>query len=383
VIPLLLLWLAWCSPLAAQAPPLTLQADDPRLQQGIDLIYQLRFAKADHHFERLIAAEPDNPVGHFFLALVGWWRVLVDLDDTSHDEEFYGLLEKCVQVCDQRLTQRPGDFDALMCKGGAIGFRGRLRGDRHDFLQAAADGLRCLPLLDQIRLLDPANKDVLFAGGIYDYFVEAMPERYPVVKPIVWLMRRGDKQRGLEQLRTVAQEGRYARTEAAYFLAQIYRVFEGDDRLAFDYFQQLHARYPGNALFHRHTARAMIALGAWEQGAALYAEVARHSEAGQTGYHRRGHLEAVYYLGRDAFRQRQLELALRNFSAADSLGQGLEKDLHYLALAALNRGMCLDLLGRRPEALAAYRQVKRQPDYRQSHDLADQYLETPYTGGTP
>lgn len=378
MIPLLLLWLALCSPLAAQVPPHTLQTDDPRLQQGIALIYQLRFAEADRHFQAIVAAEPDNPVGHFFLAMVAWWRVLVDLDDTRHDEAFYALLEKCVQICDQRLAQHPVDFDALMCKGGAIGFRGRLRGDRHQFLQAAADGLKCLPLLDQIRLLDPANKDVLFAWGIYDYFVEAMPERYPIVKPIVWLMTRGDKQRGLEQLQTVAREGYYARTEAAYFLAQIYRVFEEDDRRAFDYFAQLHERYPDNALFHRHTARAMISLGAWDQGAALYAEVVRRSQAGQVGYHRRGHLEALYYLGRDAFRRRHLDQALQAFAAADSLGQGLEEDHNYLALAALNRGMCLDLQGRRPEALQAYRQVKARPDYRQSHDLADKYLKTPY-----
>lgn len=379
MIALLLLCLALGSPLVAQEAPHTLRTDDPRLQQGIDLIYQLRFDEADRYFTCIVAAEPDNPVGHFFLAMVSWWRVLVDLDDTRHDEAFYALLERCIQVCDQRLAQRPGDFDALMCKGGAIGFRGRLRGDRHDFLQAAADGLRCLPLLDQIRQLDPANKDVLFAWGIYDYFVEAMPERYPIVKPIVWLMKRGDKARGLQQLQTVAREGYYARTEAAYFLAQIYRVFEGDDRQAFDYFAQLHQRYPDNALFHRHTARTMIELGAWDQGAALYAEVARRSEAGQTGYHRRGQLEACYYLGRDAFRRRQLDLALQAFVAADSLGQGLKDDHDYIALAALNRGMCLDLQGRRPEALQAYRQVKARPDYRQSHSLANQYLKNPYT----
>ncbi|MSR83452.1 MAG: hypothetical protein EXS58_11100 [Candidatus Latescibacteria bacterium] len=379
---LLLLCLVLCNPLTAQEPPHTLQTDDPRLQQGIALIYQLRFAEADRYFETIITAEPDNPVGHFFLAMVTWWRVLVDLDDTSHDEAFYALLEKCVQVCDQRLAQHPGDFDALMCKGGAIGFRGRLRGDRHQFLQAAADGLKCLPILDQIRLLEPTNKDVLFAWGIYDYFVEAMPERYPIVKPIVWLMTRGDKERGLQELQTVAHQGYYARTEAAYFLAQIYRVFEEDDRQALDYFQELCARYPDNALFQRSTARAMISVGAWDQGAALYAEVARRSETGQAGYHRRGHLEARYFLGKDAFRRRQLDQALLSFAAADSLGQGLEEDHHYVALAALGRGMCLDLQGRRPEALQAYRQVKRRPDYRQLHDLADKYLESPY-GASP
>ena len=54
----------------------------------------------------------------------------MDLEDTSHDDEFYRLLQVCIDVCDRRLAVNPEDFDAIMFKGGAIGFRGRLRGDR-------------------------------------------------------------------------------------------------------------------------------------------------------------------------------------------------------------------------------------------------------------
>ena len=58
---------------AAAVEGLTLRGDtDPRIEQGIDLIYQLRFAEADLYFERIIAEDPANPAGHFFLAMVGW-----------------------------------------------------------------------------------------------------------------------------------------------------------------------------------------------------------------------------------------------------------------------------------------------------------------------
>ena len=85
----------------------------------------------------MIEADPENPLGHFFLAMVTWWRVLIDLDDTAHDEVFYDLLQRCIEVCDRRLERDPDDFDAILFKAGAIGFRGRLRGDRGQYLRAA------------------------------------------------------------------------------------------------------------------------------------------------------------------------------------------------------------------------------------------------------
>ena len=102
--------------------------------------------------------------------MTSWWRVLIDLEDRSHDELYYDQLQECIDVCDARLEEDPDNFDAILFKGGAIGSRGRLRGDRGKFLGAARDGLRSLPLLKRSRNLEPTNKDILFGQGIYDYF---------------------------------------------------------------------------------------------------------------------------------------------------------------------------------------------------------------------
>ena len=240
-----------CGPAVAQSGPLTMRGEqDTRIQQGIDLIYQLQLDEAALYFEQIIDADPDNPLGHFFRAMVGWWRVLIDLEDTRHDEEFYRLLQACIDVCDRRLEVDPDDFDAILFKGGAIGFRGRLRGDRGQFVRSARDGLRCLPLLDKSRSLEPTNKDILFGQGIYNYFAEVIPKRYPIVRPVMLFLHKGDRQLGLTQLRDVAEGGRYARAEARYFPAQIHRVFEDDHLRALPYLEDLHNQYPDNALFH-------------------------------------------------------------------------------------------------------------------------------------
>ena len=383
--PLLVAFLSLLPPGPAGAEGLTMRGGtDPRIQQGIDLIYQLHFVEADRYFEALIADDPANPAGHFFLAMVGWWRVLIDLEDRSHDEAFYRLLERCIEVCDNRLAQDPDDFDAILFKGGAVGFRGRLRGDRHQFVRAARDGLRCLPLLKKSRALEPTNKDILFGQGIYNYFAEVIPERHPIVRPIMLFLADGDRELGLQQLQQVARDGRYARVEAIYFLAQIHRMFEEDDAGALPYLVELHEMYPENALFHRYRARTLIALGRWVQGIGQYEEVARRSRAGQAGYHQRGHIEALYYIGKNAFRQRRREAAVGSFSAADSLARTLGPDPEdqetngYAALANLYLGMTFDELGRQEDARQSYARVLELPEQGTSHKKARRYRGDPY-----
>ncbi|MFH1567522.1 MAG: tetratricopeptide repeat protein [Gemmatimonadota bacterium] len=366
------------------AEPLTARGYDQRVQDGIDLIYRLRFAEADAHFARFMAAEPDNPLGYFFYAMVDWWRVLVDLEDHSHDEAFYRRVARCIEVCDRRLEAEPDNFDAILFKGGAIGFRGRLRGDRAQYLGAAHDGLACLPLLKRSRLMEPTNKDILFGQGIYNYFRVVIPQRYPVVQAVTWMLEAGDRDLGLRQLEEVAREGQYARAEALYFLAQIHRLFENDPGTALRYLEQLHERYPENALFHRYRARALVDLGRWDQGMALYRDAIRRAEQGQPGYHLRGHIESLYYVGKGAFMRGRYAEVVEVMSAADRLSAGLEGDAEarnlrgYVPLAKLYLGMALDALGRRAEARAQYARVLDLPRFGSSHNLARKYLEQAY-----
>ncbi|MCY3664904.1 MAG: hypothetical protein OXH81_04530, partial [Gemmatimonadetes bacterium] len=73
----------------------TMRGFDARIQRGIDLIYNLRFAEAERHFQDIVATEPDNPLGYFFRAMVSWWRILIDLADKTHDAEFHARLKQC------------------------------------------------------------------------------------------------------------------------------------------------------------------------------------------------------------------------------------------------------------------------------------------------
>ena len=367
------------------ATTLTMRGYDPRIQAGIDLIYNLRFKEADLYFDTVVDADPDNPLGYFFRAMTSWWRVLVDLEDRSHDELLYRQLQDCIDICDRRLKDDPNDFDAILFKGGSIGFRGRLRGDRGQFLKAARDGLRSLPLLERSLKLEPTNKDILFGQGLYDYFAVVMPERHPIIRPIMWFLRDGDKERGLRELQEVAHSGLYARVEARYFLSQIYRFFEGDPVRSLFYQKELRRQYPDNAVFHRNTARTLIKLGRWPQGLQLYREYVQLSEEGRPGYHTRGRIESLFYIGKRAFALGRSQDAIRALIAVDSLSYTLGEEGEvravrgYTPLANLYLGMAYDETGQRQLALESYQRVRKLPKQRRSHELAKQYQKNAYS----
>ncbi len=133
---------------------------DSLASMGIRQIYDIKFDQAEKTFRELIADYPDHPAGRFFLAMIDWWKVLLNPDDESHDEIFFQKLEDVIYQCDQLLDKNPENVDALFFKGGAIGFRGRLRSLRESWLKAADDGREALPIVERASSLDPDNKDV-------------------------------------------------------------------------------------------------------------------------------------------------------------------------------------------------------------------------------
>ena len=140
---------------------------DSRVNDGIKQIYNIKFTEAEKTFRSVIADYPQHPAGRFFLAMIDWWKILLDPDNESYDEIFFQKLEDVIYQCDQLLAKNPKDVDALFFKGGSIGFRGRLRAFRESWLKAADDGREALPIVEEAASLDPNNMDVQLLSLIH------------------------------------------------------------------------------------------------------------------------------------------------------------------------------------------------------------------------
>ena len=357
------------------------RAIDQRVQRGIDELYNYEFDKAESDISDVIKLCPDHPVGYFFRAMIQWERIISKFDDESQDEKLYKLLDVVVDVCEKRLDENPDDVAAMFFKGGAVGFRGRLRANRGKWLGAVNDGMVALPLVRKAYELEPNNYDVLLGIGIYNYYAAVIPGRYPIVKPAMIFFPNGDRKKGLEQLQQASLHAKYAQVEATYFLMQNYFTYEKDYTHALELARKLHEKYPNNSMFYRYLGRCLVSTGYLGEANDIFIDIITRYTQQKLGYDLYDAREAYYYIGKFEFLAGRYDTALKNFYACDELSRKLDNDVAsgFMSLGNLIVGMIYDAQGKRHDALDQYQKVLTMKEYENSYQDAKKYLQQPYT----
>lgn len=367
-------------PVSAPAQWVTDPTIEKKIQRGIDYIYNLEFDKADTVFADVVRWNPDHPIGYFFQAMTQWWRILTNFDDESQDKKFYEMLDKIMNMCEERIDKNPNDVTALFFDGGAVGFRGRLRANRSKWVGAANDGMVALPIVRKAFELDPKNYDVLLGIGIYNYYAAVIPDKYPFVKPFMLFFPGGDRKKGLEQLEEVWQHAKYARVESGYFLLQNYFQYEKDFPKALALATELNKKYPQNPVFHRYLGRCYISLGRLGEANDVFEEIRKRFKKKQTGYDTYDGREAYYYLGKYEFLTGKIDPAMRDLFTSDSLSRIVDKDgaSGFMSLTNLMIGMIYDMQNIRSAAVEQYEKVLDMKDFENSRIDAEKFLKQPY-----
>lgn len=349
-----------------------------QVQKGIKEIYNIKFDEAEKTFRNLIADYPNHPAGRFFLAMIDWWKILLDIENESYDDIFFQKLEDVIFQCDQILEKDPDNVDALFFKGGAIGFRGRLRSVRNSWLKAADDGREALPIVERAAKLDPNNLDVQLGFGIYNYYASVIPEEYPMIKPLMIFFPSGNKEEGIRQLRNTAFNGKYAKYEARYFLMTIYYRYESNPYLAEEFAKMLVEDFPDNPTFQRWLGRIYVRQGKMQLADSLFKDVLRKADENYYGYNFPASLrEANYYVGYNYKLNNQNDSAKIYLKKCVEISEAIDKDeesgflinsILYLAQISESKNLI-------EEAISYYERLLRMRDWGNSHSNAEYNLK--------
>ncbi len=355
---------------------------DSLIASGINQIYNLKFEEAEQTFHQIKTDYPDNPVGDFFDAMIVWWRIMIDFNNTDLDDIFVEKLEDVIDKCDDILDEDPYNIDALFFKGGALGFRGKLYSIRESWLDAAQDGIDALPIVHDAFAVDSSNMDIQLGFGIYNYYAEMIPEKYPFVKPFMVFFPSGDKKKGIEQLEAAAMKGKYSKYESRYFLMTLFYLHENNYSRALHYAEMLTNDFPDNPIFQRHHGRILVKMGFYRRASNIFSDILNKRELGLRGYSESSEREAKYYLGLNLFKENKLDSSKTYFLASEKLSRMLldkeYKQSGYLANTLLYLGMIEDLTGNRQEAIDYYEQVIDIDEFKDSHNRAEKLIEVPY-----
>jgi tetratricopeptide (TPR) repeat protein len=313
--------------------------------------------------------------------MIDWWRILLDLDIESYDELFFQKIEDVIFNCERILEKDPSNIDALFFKGGAIGFRGRLRAYRESWLKAADDGREALPIVEQASLLDSNNVDVQLGFGIYNYYADVIPMQYPVLKPLMIFFPEGNREKGIEQLTNTALKGKYAKYEARYFLMTLYYTYENNPYKADEFANMLVLDFPNNPIFEKWKGRISIKKGDYYSGSQIFSSVMSKAEKNLSGYNTsKTKREASYYIGLQYRNLNQLDSAKYFFEMCGKLSKEIDKkeESGFWVNAFLYLGMIHDKLNEREKAVEYYKKLLDMREFNNSQELAKKYLTEPF-----
>jgi len=357
-------------------------AQDPKFDSlvntGINQIYNINFDDAEQTFTQLQKAYPKHPAGKFFDAMIIWWQIMLDQNNESFDELFEDKLEEVIDFCDEILDEDDSNVDAIFFKGGSLGFRGRLYALRKDWFDAALDGKDALPLVFEAYEIDPNNEDVKLGFGIYNYYAESIPEKYPFIKPAMIFFPSGDKEKGISQLEAAAKNSKYAAIESKFFLMTLYYQFEEDYDKALVYAEELNKSFPNNPFFEKYYGRIFIKKGDYTKASRIFKKIKDKHNLNLPGYSKLLSRESNYYLGVDRMNKGQIDEAKIYFLECEMLSRELESEKEeesgFLVNSILYLAKLCDKKGDFELARKRYSELLKMRDYGNSHKKAEKYL---------
>ncbi len=357
------------------------QSRDEQISKGIDYVYQLKFDSANAIFQTFIDKDAKDPTGYFLQAMSLWWQVFINKQDQSKDDEYLSKVDKCIQLCDDKLDANENDDWVLFLKGGVIGYRGFLNSMRENWLSAVNDGKEGLSLLQRSYEINPSNKDALFGVGIYNYTADYAGDRFPFLKPLMIFFPKGNKELGLQQLQDCAQNAKFAKTEAKYVLCHVNLIYEKNYAEAEKYALDLFKMYPQNPVFEKYLGRSYVGEGKFNESVTTWLDVLAKNDSGQNGFNTKyTRQEADYYLAVSYLNLGRNDDALSLYNQTVNLCNDLDKDKEtaYKVFSVLGIGMINDRKGNRSEALKLYDNVLEMKEIDNSHQLADFYKHNPF-----
>lgn len=354
------------------------QSRDEVILKGIDHVYRMEFDSALAIFQPMVNNDPRDPAGPFFVSMTEWWRIYINKEDKSNDDNYLGKVDNCIRLCDEKLDANENDDMAAFYRGGVVGYRGFINSIRDNWLAAIDDGREGLNLLQKSYELNPSNKDAILGIGLYNYAVDYVVNRYPFLKAVLFFFPKGNKELGLQQLRECAVNGKFSKTEANVILCFIHLRYEKNYPEAVVYASKLVQQYPQNALFKRFLGTCYIGLNRYAESDSLYREMLANIDSlkyGYTGPYVKREVSYYYAVGKS--RTNQLDDALKYYDQTVNICREIEGDNHspFHVFSVLGIGIIHDMKGNHNEAVKYYDRVLEMKDIDNSRETAQKYKE--------
>lgn len=269
IFPFLLISLqVWSQPNVLSDP----QAVDD-IEEQLNLIYNFRFESFETYYQEIQTKDPNHPLPWLFHSIKIYWEHFPVTPESDFHQTYVDYISDAIEKSDALLKKDKDNTEASF-----ISLVSRLL-----LMQYYADNHQSSKVIPYVRKAYQLTKagfdltdnfvDFNFSTGLYNYYIEAYPEKHPVYKPIAYFFPKGNKELGLKQLEYTWKHGIFLDAEALSFLVYISLNFEGDYRKSARYTRMLYQEYPNNPLYLSYRIRTLLLLERYHRAEQLVDEL--------------------------------------------------------------------------------------------------------------
>ena len=313
---------------------------------SVNAIYNAEHEKVEKDFKWLRYRFPNHPLPYFLYGLNEWWKILPEPSLYPENEKMIAYLDTAQFYAEAMFEKDEEDMEAAFFLAAIHGFKGRFYAETQSWTKATFAAKKALDFMEISKNNKNLSPEFLFGDALYNYYVEWIPEHYPILKPVLRFFEEGDKELGVKQLTQVAQNAFYTRTEAQYFLMRIWALDEGELQKGLQLSEYLHETYPQNAYFHRFYARLLYTAGKINDAERECLEIFQNIDSAKAGYGGTSGRYAGFFLGQIYERKNQLDEAKQYYKRAMLASESVEEEeagyylysIYHLGLIAEEQG---------------------------------------------
>jgi hypothetical protein len=238
------------------------------VRKDINHIYNLQFDKAREVYNEVIRLYPEHPIVFLLKGLINYWENYPMLQTTPSHVSFEEDMRQCIALSE---TNNNPDYKAEYVLADLCA--------RSMLLMYYDDNsliMEVIPLTKvtykQIRHatnLTSYCTDLYYFTGLYNYYRDVYPKAYPVYKSLALLFPPGNKENGLKELQTAANNSVVLRAEALSLLTWIFLSFENKLNESLYYCKALHELYPENELYLTTYIRNLLLMKNYDEAEKL------------------------------------------------------------------------------------------------------------------
>ncbi len=216
------------------------------VSSGMECIYSLKADSADYYIKRTESELGKHPAVPMMRALKILWDNIPLVTVDSVFRSFTNELREVIKLSASLDGGRQTHPEAIFFEMSARGLLAEYYADDGHYMKALGEAGKAYDLVKKGFELSEEIPEFLLTTGVYNYFREKYPEKYPTFKPLLWFFRGGDVKLGLQQIDEATRKAVLTNVEAHVYMAYIYLRYEYEPAKAQKYLWSLTHRYPKN-----------------------------------------------------------------------------------------------------------------------------------------